>query len=691
MNYRTIRDCLDGIGAIFSTTRPTGWAEYLEACISKIEIDCLFTGHQKDDVLTQEALTDWRRLFKKRWIRIENTTFSYPYNTTLYTNRIFVSLADLFQDALQSSRFQLLMPTLLSSVSQITANDLMDQGMAVTDLVLGDNNESFISVLDCLSGASEDGILKHTQLLEGTKSKPLSVVEHQRVIEHSEETESFYAAIQERYLFKRDGTTLGALLQLLIDSLRKGGGHQKGDEMNAGEDANLAILNFYRIYTKLSPEIKTKLNDLKGNYNHSFKYYWDILTMNQENKIKEIHENATLSEEERKQQLADVHASVATCVEITAGGLETILNNHQLWLYDQSIDDEILQDTGIISLNEAVKNAEEKLILKLKNIANGENYIANWLAKNECYEFDEAENQLVINLIACLNCMDDNMFMRVMSLALSNTLNFNIIEKILAGLEKQRQIHCLRILKPLLDGYRIVHISAKTHHSVFLAANGKVYDWGNPDYVTIKMDKGQINEHELLFQTEPDFSQVKVVKVVAGKFHTLVITDNGVVYGCGSNSENQLGLGFEIDEQRLLVKLPISDINLLPAESCDLPFISIDDEESAAGKMNIIQIAEGQDHKLMLTSDGKVYGYGNNCHGQLGYSDNIGNYYVHLFTQRLIYCDPSILNLMDQAEHLLAPSIEVTSLPSQSGLFSTTWAPLGGDHNHPLLNPPRTG
>ena len=36
---------------------------------------------------------------------------------------------------------------------------------------------------------------------------------------------------------------------------------------------------------------------------------------------------------------------------------------------------------------------------------------------------------------------------------------------------------------------------------------------------------------------------MKVVKIVGGEHHTLILNNEGEVYGCGKNDDGQLGLG----------------------------------------------------------------------------------------------------------------------------------------------------
>ncbi|KAK1743736.1 RCC1 domain-containing protein [Skeletonema marinoi] len=82
----------------------------------------------------------------------------------------------------------------------------------------------------------------------------------------------------------------------------------------------------------------------------------------------------------------------------------------------------------------------------------------------------------------------------------------------------------------------------------------------------------------------------KIVDIAVGGEFTLLLTDDGVVYGCGSNALGQLGLGPELQ----VVKQPMNIGLASPAKS----------------------ISAGKDHSLIMTTDG-YYVMGSNEFGQL--------------------------------------------------------------------------
>lgn len=81
-------------------------------------------------------------------------------------------------------------------------------------------------------------------------------------------------------------------------------------------------------------------------------------------------------------------------------------------------------------------------------------------------------------------------------------------------------------------------------------------------------------------------------KVAAGRFHSLAITSGGKLWTWGLNTDNQLGHSFTE------------------------PFVTVPKELPLTG---VIDAAGGEDHSLAVTSDGRVWAWGNNDFGQLGH------------------------------------------------------------------------
>ena len=135
-------------------------------------------------------------------------------------------------------------------------------------------------------------------------------------------------------------------------------------------------------------------------------------------------------------------------------------------------------------------------------------------------------------------------------------------------------------------------------HSIALASDGTVYTWGLNQY-------GQLGNNTTTNSRSPIAVQVAgtplagktIVQIAAGADHSLALDSDGALYAWGSNAYGQLGNG-TMTNSSVPVAVKIAGTPL-------------------AGK-TIVQIAAGANHNMVLTSDGAVYTWGWNYHGQLG-------------------------------------------------------------------------
>ena len=88
-----------------------------------------------------------------------------------------------------------------------------------------------------------------------------------------------------------------------------------------------------------------------------------------------------------------------------------------------------------------------------------------------------------------------------------------------------------------------------------------------------------------------------VVQIYNGSSFCLALTSENSIYGWGDNSLGQLGIGYSI-EDNVFMKPTIIDWS--------------------DNTKYILQISCGSAHTLVLTSDGMVYGWGDNYYGQIG-------------------------------------------------------------------------
>jgi alpha-tubulin suppressor-like RCC1 family protein len=164
---------------------------------------------------------------------------------------------------------------------------------------------------------------------------------------------------------------------------------------------------------------------------------------------------------------------------------------------------------------------------------------------------------------------------------------------------------------------KIKTIDTGEHNTLFLSEYGRVYGCGNNRYgqlgSTINNDTDIANP--VPTQITETIGSLNIAGIstggVYGGDHSLFLTHDGKVYGCGHNGSGQLGKA-------------VSNINPIPTQ------ITV-----TIGSLNIVQVACGGGASLFLTNNGRVYSCGYNRYGNLGLIDNI---WIHdpLITPKLV-------------------------------------------------------
>ncbi len=147
----------------------------------------------------------------------------------------------------------------------------------------------------------------------------------------------------------------------------------------------------------------------------------------------------------------------------------------------------------------------------------------------------------------------------------------------------------------------IIQISAGSYHTLALTNEGLIYSFGKNDYGQLGLGNyDNINIPTLVLKIN------NIIQISAGYNHSLALTNTGKIYSWGINSTGQLGLGDNDDRN---IPTLISNLN------------------------NIIQISAGARHSLALSNEGKIYSFGYNYYGQLGLGDYKWNNIPTLVTE----------------------------------------------------------
>ncbi|CAG2100697.1 unnamed protein product [Medioppia subpectinata] len=110
-------------------------------------------------------------------------------------------------------------------------------------------------------------------------------------------------------------------------------------------------------------------------------------------------------------------------------------------------------------------------------------------------------------------------------------------------------------VKACLDGLRVTSLVCGGYHSLAVTDTGSVFGWygreGDNDFGQLGLGH---NEEQVVPIKIRYFKNIKVAKVAAGMYHTIILLDDGRVYTCGDNGHGQLGLG-DTDERSKPSKL----------------------------------------------------------------------------------------------------------------------------------------
>jgi len=150
----------------------------------------------------------------------------------------------------------------------------------------------------------------------------------------------------------------------------------------------------------------------------------------------------------------------------------------------------------------------------------------------------------------------------------------------------------------LNPGEKIIQVSLGGFHYSVITSEGRIFTWG-------QNDNGQLGDGTTTYSSAPiditsQFSfdeEEKIIQVSLGGSHSSVITSKGRIFTWGENDNGQLGDGTTTD---ILTPYNITaNFNLNQAE-------------------RITQVSLGGFHYSVITSEGRIFTWGSNFAGKLG-------------------------------------------------------------------------
>jgi len=150
------------------------------------------------------------------------------------------------------------------------------------------------------------------------------------------------------------------------------------------------------------------------------------------------------------------------------------------------------------------------------------------------------------------------------------------------------------VVQSLLDdGVKAQKVVCGRYHTVVLAEDGRVFAWGG-------FKSGETGTGQKRTTSSPTpvsaLSNTQIVDIAAGQDFTLFLAKDGRMYACGAGDQGQTGLGSTLERCHVTPML--------------IPQLQ-----------NVRRMAAGQFHSICCTADGEVYTFGLNREGQLGHGD----------------------------------------------------------------------
>ena len=155
--------------------------------------------------------------------------------------------------------------------------------------------------------------------------------------------------------------------------------------------------------------------------------------------------------------------------------------------------------------------------------------------------------------------------------------------------------------KSELDGSYIKQVIGGGYHTMALTENGNVYAWGYNALCQIGVTDTVDRLKPVLVATAgTPMAGKRIVSIGAGRFHSLAVDDQGVVYAWGDNSEGQLGDGTY-------------------ANRCNPVAVATSNTPMAGKNIDIIKSNSNSHTTIALDkTEGRAYTWGSNWAGKLG-------------------------------------------------------------------------
>jgi alpha-tubulin suppressor-like RCC1 family protein len=145
-----------------------------------------------------------------------------------------------------------------------------------------------------------------------------------------------------------------------------------------------------------------------------------------------------------------------------------------------------------------------------------------------------------------------------------------------------------KIMKEYVSKEKIFDMCCGEEHSILLTQSGKVYEYEVDEYV---LENSEYIYFKLKSFKNYSFENERIVMISCGRWHSLALTESGLVFGWGDNSYGQLSVDVRYSREPIIIEL---------------------------NDLKIKKISCGLGHSLLLSCNEDIYAFGWNRYGEVG-------------------------------------------------------------------------
>ncbi len=185
---------------------------------------------------------------------------------------------------------------------------------------------------------------------------------------------------------------------------------------------------------------------------------------------------------------------------------------------------------------------------------------------------------------------------------------------------------------------QITKIAVGSSHALALTQLGNVYVWGNNNFGQLGNDKRGVNAYK---PEKLELYGEKAIQIACGSFHSYVLTNLNFLYGFGYNGYGQLA------DKAVIVHT--GNDKSIPYEMSKNFNLEVNEK--------IVDIYSGFFYGMAITSNQNIFSFGQNSSGQLGTRTNISISTPQKITQNIPFStEDQVLHLALGEKHTLMVS-----------------------------------